>query len=174
MPKVTVPSLPMSGLFGLIKPSGPTSMSLLNRMQPLLSKSKLFVDFEKAEQLKDAPKSRKRRKRGGDVKVGQGGTLDPLADGVMGTFLVVWLHQMLVLIFIFSSWSGQSYEAVDPILRLHQSTSFGDVDSMLLKMCRNTVQLACWVARQTRMIAKGTGSALHHGSMSQSSKWKRH
>ncbi|KAK7467222.1 pseudouridine synthase pus4 [Stygiomarasmius scandens] len=58
-------------------------MSLLNRMQPLLSKSKLFVDFEKAEQLKDAPKSRKRRKRGGDVKVGQGGTLDPLADGVM-------------------------------------------------------------------------------------------
>ncbi|THU88419.1 pseudouridine synthase [Dendrothele bispora CBS 962.96] len=83
MPKVTAPPLPASGLFGLIKPSGPTCMSLLNRMQPLLSKSKLFVDPEKVEQAKNAPKSRKRRKRGGDVKLGQGGTLDPLADGVI-------------------------------------------------------------------------------------------
>ncbi|KAF5373658.1 hypothetical protein D9758_000626 [Tetrapyrgos nigripes] len=82
MPKVTIPPLPISGLFGLIKPAGPTSMSLLNNLQPLFSKSKLFIDPEKAEQSKDV-KSRKRRKRGGDVKLGQGGTLDPIADGVM-------------------------------------------------------------------------------------------
>ncbi|KAJ3989411.1 pseudouridylate synthase 4 [Lentinula detonsa] len=79
MPKITVPHLPVSCLFGMIKPSGPTSMSLLNDLQPLLSKSRLFE--QAAENL---PKQKKRRsKKVGNVKVGQGGTLDPLADGVL-------------------------------------------------------------------------------------------
>lgn len=81
MPKVIVPPLPASGLFGLIKPSGPTSMSLLNDLQPLLSKSRLFEQ----PPSDDAPKRKKKRGRKvGDVKLGQGGTLDPLADGVLG------------------------------------------------------------------------------------------
>lgn len=83
MPKVTAPHLPMSGLFGLIKPSGPTSMSLLNDLQRLLSKSRLFEKNPAAEE--NAPKRKKKRsKKTGDVKLGQGGTLDPLADGVLG------------------------------------------------------------------------------------------
>ncbi|KAF9075211.1 pseudouridine synthase [Rhodocollybia butyracea] len=82
MPKVAVPALPTSCLFGMIKPSGPTSMSLLNSMQPLLSTSRLFTQSPS----EDAPKISKKKKRSkkvGDVKLGQGGTLDPLADGVL-------------------------------------------------------------------------------------------
>ncbi|KAH7871761.1 pseudouridine synthase [Lentinula edodes] len=79
MPKITVPPLPVSCLLGMIKPSGPTSMSLLNDMQPLLSKSRLFE-----QPPVGAPKRKKKRsKKVGDVKVGQGGTLDPLADGIL-------------------------------------------------------------------------------------------
>ncbi|KAJ8078884.1 pseudouridine synthase pus4 [Marasmius tenuissimus] len=82
MPKATVSSLPISGLFGIIKPSGPTSMSLLNNLQPLFSGSKLFAPQNKPDDAGNKAK-RRRMKRGGDVKLGQGGTLDPLADGVL-------------------------------------------------------------------------------------------
>ncbi|KAL0581553.1 pseudouridine synthase pus4 [Marasmius crinis-equi] len=105
MPKATIPPLPMSGLFGLIKPSGPTSMSLresttvsiyaksllilpVNSLQPLFSKSRLFAPQTKPEDAQPGNKAKRRRmKRGGDVKLGQGGTLDPLADGVLGTVI---------------------------------------------------------------------------------------
>ncbi|KAF9520616.1 hypothetical protein BS47DRAFT_1370413 [Hydnum rufescens UP504] len=66
MPKALSPLFPLEGLFALIKPSGPASMILLDRLKPLFNESPLF---------------RKRRKDA--VKIGQGGTLDPLADGVL-------------------------------------------------------------------------------------------
>ncbi|KAG7092556.1 hypothetical protein E1B28_008905 [Marasmius oreades] len=84
MPKAIIPSLPISGLFGVIKPSGPTSMSLLNNLQPLFSGSRLFAPQNKMDDAQLGGKTKRRRlKRGGDVKLGQGGTLDPLADGVL-------------------------------------------------------------------------------------------
>ncbi|KAI0064547.1 pseudouridine synthase [Artomyces pyxidatus] len=78
MPKVPS-TLPLSGLFGVIKPSGPTSMHIVNQLKTLVEKSRLFVE---AEKLEKGAKKRKRR-GGGNVKIGQGGTLDPLADGVL-------------------------------------------------------------------------------------------
>ena len=97
MPKVTSPIVPLQGLFGLIKPSGPTSMSLLDALKSLFLESPLFVtnDAERKAFIEA------RKKRGGGkvkaagnrarnskylkaVKIGQGGTLDPLADGVLG------------------------------------------------------------------------------------------
>ena len=84
MPKDT-PEGAMSALFGVVKPSGPTSMSIVNDVKKLVAKSPLFVN---ADALAQAGKSK--RKRGkfdngrGAVKIGQGGTLDPLADGVLG------------------------------------------------------------------------------------------
>ncbi|KAJ6502471.1 pseudouridylate synthase 4 [Mycena sanguinolenta] len=80
MPKATVPPLPLSALFGVVKPSGPTSMSVINDVKLLVSRSKLFVDAEKLESKK---KINVRRPKAGDLKIGQGGTLDPLADGVL-------------------------------------------------------------------------------------------
>lgn len=83
---------PLSGLFGINKPSGPTSMSLLDDLKPLFATSPLFADAD-GNRVND--KSRKRGKFGakgkakwaggvaGAPKIGQGGTLDPLADGVL-------------------------------------------------------------------------------------------
>lgn len=59
-------------------------MSLVNEIKQLVANSPVFV-----EESKLAAKSRKaggkKSKYGRDaVKIGQGGTLDPLADGVLG------------------------------------------------------------------------------------------
>ncbi|KAF9227691.1 pseudouridine synthase [Gyrodon lividus] len=85
MPKVAVSLLPLSGLFAVSKPSGPTSMSVIEDIKQLVSKSRLFVEVEKLENR--APGKEKTFNRGkrrkGSIKIGQGGTLDPLADGVL-------------------------------------------------------------------------------------------
>lgn len=81
MPKVALPPLPLSGIFAVTKPSGPTSMSVLEDIKRLVGNSRLFVDARKLEN-RTGKESRKRKKD--TVKIGQGGTLDPLADGVLG------------------------------------------------------------------------------------------
>ncbi|KAJ7709823.1 pseudouridine synthase [Mycena rosella] len=80
MPKVTIPNLPVSAFFGVAKPTGPTSMAIINDVKLLVTASKLFMDADKLEKSK----GKKTKWRGkGDIKIGQGGTLDPLADGVL-------------------------------------------------------------------------------------------
>ncbi|KAJ9479502.1 tRNA pseudouridine synthase 4 [Pseudozyma hubeiensis] len=83
---------PLSGVFGINKPSGPTSMSLLDDLKPLFASSPLFAD---ADGNRSKDNNRKRGKFGGKgrgkwaggvagaPKLGQGGTLDPLAHGVL-------------------------------------------------------------------------------------------
>ncbi|KAF9562552.1 pseudouridylate synthase 4 [Agrocybe pediades] len=84
MPKVSIPSYPVSGLFGVLKPSGPTSMSIVNDIQQLVARSRLFMDPAKLEKMRGKKIDRKRGKHGREsIKIGQGGTLDPLADGVL-------------------------------------------------------------------------------------------
>lgn len=115
MPKTAHPPLPLNGIFALVKPSGPTSMSLLTRLKPLFSSSRLFMAADQLEQMKASLSSSSKRKTaypgptqagertGKDrnkgkargertnwkkvskmyVKLGSGGTLDPLADGVL-------------------------------------------------------------------------------------------
>ncbi|KAG9085442.1 hypothetical protein FS749_004416 [Ceratobasidium sp. UAMH 11750] len=68
-------------------------MAILDRLKPLFAKSRLLVDIEEYEKelaeinkLKGGKRWRKRGRvsRPGDrPKLGQGGTLDPLADGVL-------------------------------------------------------------------------------------------
>lgn len=86
MPKVSLPALPLSGLFGVMKPSGPTSMSIIHDIQQLVARSKLFVTADKLEKMKEKkiPNKRRGKQVRENVKIGQGGTLDPLADGVLG------------------------------------------------------------------------------------------
>jgi tRNA pseudouridine55 synthase len=55
-------------------------MHVVDQLKKLVRNSRLFVEKEKLE--KKAGK--KRGARRDNVKVGQGGTLDPLADGVLG------------------------------------------------------------------------------------------
>jgi tRNA U55 pseudouridine synthase TruB len=63
-------------------------MSVINDIKKLMSGSRLFADPEK---LRDRGGKRGRRVKD-TVKVGQGGTLDPLADGVLGAWTCTF-HQ---------------------------------------------------------------------------------
>lgn len=95
MPKTQSIHYPLSGLFAVNKPSGPTSMALLDSIKPLFGYSQLFKPSEDAPPPLPSDKKKKgnkwRKSKGGGgrgiggfaVKVGQGGTLDPLADGVL-------------------------------------------------------------------------------------------
>ncbi|ORY27446.1 pseudouridine synthase [Naematelia encephala] len=88
-----MPPLPLNGLFPIAKPSGILSMRLIDQMAELFEDSRLFYDKVKIEE-KQAHK-RKRNKTG--FKVGQGGTLDPLADGVLGERAEHFLRPRLAL-----------------------------------------------------------------------------
>ncbi|KAF8583205.1 pseudouridine synthase [Ramaria rubella] len=85
MPKVTTSTL--NCLLGVIKPSGPASMTVVNTIKPLLSSSRLFLP--QGDGASKAGKAKQKRSRKGKagfkdmVKMGTGGTLDPLADGVL-------------------------------------------------------------------------------------------
>ena len=83
MPKDSLPSLPLSGLFAVAKPSGPTSMAIINDVKALINTSSLFVEQEKLAAHKEGknekPKRRKWKSNKDMAKIGQGGTLDPLA-----------------------------------------------------------------------------------------------
>ena len=87
---------PISCLIGILKPSGCTSMSMLDTLKPLLARSKLFQIPADQDLKRQRWKSKTKRHRddnrfatgpdGGSYmapKIGQGGTLDPLADGVL-------------------------------------------------------------------------------------------
>ncbi|WFD31226.1 tRNA pseudouridine(55) synthase [Malassezia sp. CBS 17886] len=84
---------PLSGLFAIAKPSGPTSMALLDELKPLLASSSLFYERDAPPPFRGPRKNARRLKpweralvaKCGRVppKLGQGGTLDPLAEGVL-------------------------------------------------------------------------------------------
>lgn len=83
MPKASGnPVLPLNGLFPIAKPSGPPSMRLIDSITPLLLDSKLFYDPDRMRMPDN--KKRKSNLTHMGLKIGQGGTLDPLADGVLG------------------------------------------------------------------------------------------
>ena len=62
-------------------------MTLVNDLKKLVANSPLFVEASKLAE-KPSKKGRKGRYGRDAVKIGQGGTLDPLADGVLGNSLV--------------------------------------------------------------------------------------
>lgn len=86
---------PLSGIFGVNKPSGPTSMALLEDLKELLAYSSLFRNADGSVPASSGGKGWRGGRRGrgkgrktpgapAPPKIGQGGTLDPLADGVLG------------------------------------------------------------------------------------------
>ena len=94
-PRAGTSARPLSGLFAIAKPSGPTSMHILDTLKPLLASSALFYEPGAPEpHSKEHSKKLARRakpwerallQRCGRMppKLGQGGTLDPLAEGVL-------------------------------------------------------------------------------------------
>lgn len=58
-------------------------MRIIDAITPLLVESRLFDDPDKTRQPA-APAKKKKNYTHMGLKIGQGGTLDPLADGVLG------------------------------------------------------------------------------------------
>ncbi|ORY86301.1 pseudouridine synthase [Protomyces lactucae-debilis] len=75
----------MSGLFAVNKPTGISSAGLLHDIQHVLSRSPLFAADLDAQAQRSAAgnKGRKRPRFSHKIKMGHGGTLDPLASGVL-------------------------------------------------------------------------------------------
>jgi hypothetical protein len=84
MPKaIRLPDFPLSGLVPIEKPSGPTSMRTIDLIKPLLCESPLFHDPSLTSPSEKRAEVKRLMKHRGGLKIGQGGTLDPLADGVL-------------------------------------------------------------------------------------------
>lgn len=85
-------SRPLNGVFAIDKPSGPPSMLVLEKLKDLLAYSPLFRNPDgsvpeghggKAWRPRPQKDGSKVPGKAGPPKVGQGGTLDPLASGVL-------------------------------------------------------------------------------------------
>jgi len=77
--------LPLTGLFAVNKPAGITSTTILDLIQYVCQRNKTNPLVKGALDLDNS----KRAKRG-LVKIGHGGTLDPLARGVVGESKVMF------------------------------------------------------------------------------------
>ncbi|GAB7351124.1 hypothetical protein MBLNU459_g1584t1 [Dothideomycetes sp. NU459] len=80
----------LEGVFAINKPTGISSAQVLRDLQEHLNPSKLFAPWISAErdrrqsETANQQQKRSRRQRGAvQVKIGHGGTLDPLATGVL-------------------------------------------------------------------------------------------
>lgn len=74
-------------------------MSIINDIKLLVANSRLFVEEGKLKKGEGKKKTGGRGKRGREaVKIGQGGTLDPLADGVLGKYIEI---SSLLLLFTY-------------------------------------------------------------------------
>lgn len=124
-------SRPLSGVFAIDKPSGVSCMDLLDKLKDLLAFSPLFRNPDGS--LPEGhggkawrPKNRKQIKgKAGPPKVGQGGTLDPLASGVLVIGLGTGTKQLQGFLDCAKTYesigllgaSTTSYDSQDPILR---------------------------------------------------------
>jgi tRNA pseudouridine55 synthase len=167
MPKVLLPNLPLSGLFGVVKPSGPTSMSIINDVKQLVARSALFVEAEKLEKAKGQKIPQKGRWARDAIKIGQGGTLDPLADGVLGKVVEQRPKCPNSCVFALVVGVGKGTKKLSDFLDCTKvpvlKTYFWAPWYLLLN--RNTIPLVCSAAKQTHMIVKAPGSVLHPGSI---------
>ena len=173
MPKDTQTG-PVSALFGVVKPSGPTSMSLVNDVKKLVANSPLFVE---ASKLAEKSKRGRKGKSGRDVvKIGQGGTLDPLADGVLGESLRS-SQRRARFEGTSSRWGRKRYEKAGRLPRLREGNKSlrptlpeRAVDEY---PARNIARHVYWAAKPTHTTAKESRCAPHLGITSRASKWRR-
>lgn len=129
----------MNGIFAIDKPSGITSNQFIMKLQHALTNSQIFSrEIQRAtaermrqyqEQTGKAPSKRKLRKVS-KVKMGHGGTLDPLASGV----LVIGIGSGTKKLANYLSGTIKEYEA-EALFGV--STTSGDVEGEILS--RNSV-----------------------------------
>ena len=89
-PPIAVMSFPLEGLMAVNKPAGISSAEALRKLQHIFKPSQIFAATLAAEKAKrereHQGQQRRRRKQAArdlEVKIGHGGTLDPMASGVL-------------------------------------------------------------------------------------------
>lgn len=104
----------LEGIIGINKPTGPSSAQVLNDVQDHFTSSNLFapwLDRERSRREVENTNQKKRRRgfhRDIKIKIGHGGTLDPLATGVLITGIGSGTKELNN----FSNHCNKSYETV--------------------------------------------------------------
>jgi len=85
-------TVPLEGVVAINKPSGISSAEAVRQLQRIFKPSRIFAETlaaEKARRERESENQQRRRKkqsaRNVEVKIGHGGTLDPMASGVLIT-----------------------------------------------------------------------------------------
>lgn len=89
---MTTATAPLEGLLAINKPIGISSAEVIRQLQKIFKHSRIFHDtleVERSRRNAEAGNQRRRRKKDSathvEVKIGHGGTLDPMASGVLIT-----------------------------------------------------------------------------------------
>ena len=129
----------MNGIFAIEKPSGITSNQFMMRLQQILNNSHVFskdIQRATAERMKQYQEetgkkaSKRKLRKVSKVKMGHGGTLDPLASGV----LVIGIGTGTKKLAEYLSGTVKVYES-EALFGV--STTSGDVEGEILS--RNSV-----------------------------------
>lgn len=90
----------LTGLFAVNKPANVTSTTILDYLQRVCKRNKDHPLVKRVLELDGSKRARR-----GYVKIGHGGTLDPLARGIVGEH---GAKEHISLIIRTCNWSGQS------------------------------------------------------------------
>ncbi|KAF9406890.1 hypothetical protein BGZ94_002912, partial [Podila epigama] len=77
--RVRIPASPLTGLFAVYKPAGVTSTTIVDHLQHICRRQRSHPLVQGVLSLDGSKRAKK-----GLVKIGHGGTLDPLARGIVG------------------------------------------------------------------------------------------
>ena len=94
-------------------------MSVLNDIKQLINQSRLFVDPAKQKVA-----GRRRKSSRDVVKIGQGGTLDPLADGVLGKGDLSVYSASVSRVFEPSHRNRERNEDAEPVLGVREGDAY--------------------------------------------------
>ncbi|WBW70935.1 tRNA pseudouridine synthase Pus4 [Schizosaccharomyces osmophilus] len=86
------------GLIAINKPSGKSSAQCLNEIKAIISKSELAKFFQSDPPHPNDKNSKRKKWKRNDIKIGHGGTLDPLASGVLVVGLGIGTKQLPTLL----------------------------------------------------------------------------
>ncbi|EPY50446.1 tRNA pseudouridine synthase [Schizosaccharomyces cryophilus OY26] len=86
------------GLVAINKPSGKSSAQCLNEIKAIISRSELAKFFQPDPPHPNDKNSKRKKWKRNDIKIGHGGTLDPLASGVLVVGLGIGTKQLPTLL----------------------------------------------------------------------------
>lgn len=122
----------MEGVFAVNKPSGISSRLCLDKVNRILSKSQCFKEtLKEMERKRNAGRIRKRKFHLKKLKMGHGGTLDPIASGVLIFGIGSGTKKL-------SGYMNGSVKVYDAEALFGGLTTTGDADGQLIFLTENS------------------------------------